>query len=707
MKKSLLLISIPAILALVACSPETSNVSSSSKEESSSSIESSLSSSSKEESSSSAESSSSSSATVSSEQSSQPSSEEAVKEYKIVIVAGEGSNVSIEGGKTSFLPGDEVTVAISVDDDHLLEDVLLDGRSQLLDGEGKLHLVIPNRDVEIETKTKARGDIAVTSVSTVDEDALPTDVASLKTMLEKAEEAEGKYLASVEVEALLDDTYSQALTTVYSNDVVVEDINTAESYSSHTDHSRVEKGIDGSYYYELSSSNALGEQRTNIAVTPIGSGEDEMSADAAEKNVTVPGVAASIVDAYFEGDYNYDIISDEKGDNRFNLAGAMASSVSQDKKSVTVSFEATNNSYLGYKTMSFSVTFDGDYFLSGADIEIATYSTSDYSSETGLDPEAVPESNEYIHLESVRDYRDEFEDKAVLSDYAMSDYDVEISYKQDEESGSHPMEENTVEASSVLSFVYLSKDANSYLIYPSFVGAKEEGMVDPETGRVLKEGEMTLLFDNGLGEIKEIKVTAVQPKPLKVSISADSTSGYVNEPLSFAAAVLPEAANQDIDVEIDSDNSTGEGTIATNGDGTYSLTATKAGTIRVVATSKLDGSKTAYLDFTFIEKPNYDAVYETMTTMTMAGESGYDSVKINFNGDGTGTCVYNYFGFTDYKSTFEWSIDKETLAVTISNVDGDCDFKSYTVTGNSKAEAVLNHFDDVTFALSPIAREEL
>ena len=685
MKKSLLLISIPAVLALVACSPKTSNVSSSSKEESSSSIESSL----------------------SSEQSSQPSSEEAVKQYKIVIVAGEGSNVSIEGGKTSFLPGDEVTVAVSVDDDHLLEDVLLDGRSQLLDGEGKLHLVIPNRDVEIETKTKARGDIAVTNVSDVDEDDLPTDVASLKTMLEKAEEAEGKYLASAEVEALLGDTYSQALTTVYSNDVVVEDVNTAESHSSHTDHSRVEKGIDGSYYYELSSSNAIGEQRTNIAVTPIGSGEDEMSADAAEKNVTVPGVAASIVEAYFEGDYNYDIIRDEKGDNRFNLVGAMASSVSQDKKSVTVSFEATNNSYLGYKTMSFSVTFDGDYFLSGADIEIAIYSASDYSSETGLDPEAVPESNEYIRLESVRGYRDEFEDKAVLSDYAMSDYDVEISYKQDEESGSHPMEENTVEASSVLSFVYLSKDANSYLIYPSFVGAKEEGMVDPETGRVLKEGEMTLLFDNGLGEIKEIKVTAVQPKPLKVSISADSTSGYVNEPLSFTAAVLPEAANQDIDVEIDSDNSTGEGTIAANGDGTYSLTATKAGTIRVVATSKLDGSKTAYLDFTFIEKPNYDAVYETMTTMTMAGESGDDSLKINFNDDGTGFCVFNYSGFLDYESTFEWSIDKETLAVTISNVDGDCNFKSYTVIGDSQAEAVIYRFGDITFTLSAIAREEL
>ena len=635
-----------------------------------------------------------------SDSSSPTESEEEAEKYALNLVSGTGSTLTVSDPAEDYLPGTEVSVAVT--DDYLLEGVYVDGQ-EVVPTNGKFKIVIPNHDVTVESKTVSRGDPSLVRVADFDESLKPTNVATLKNLFLKADEAEGKFTKSIDFVTFMDGLYQNLAAEVYSNDVMVVDTNSMSSQATQTDHRRVEIGREGNYVYEFDTRVNLGEARQSVDLYTIGEDEEaDVTSDEASKLITTAGLSSSIVSQFFT---EYGGLSDESNDNKY-LVKDLSSVIADDKKSIAIDFTAENVSYLGYFLMDFSATFDGNCFLTQIDITIDQYDINDYSlTDKVLSSDAEIIGTEYLRATAERGYREVYADKTPLSDFAMNDYEVIVSYKQDEESNSHVAVNNTVENSSTLSFAYRSLDSNVYLLTPEFVGAKEEDMID-ENGRILEEGKITLLFDNGIGDIKEVEVTAVKPKPITIDVGTEINEAYVGEPFTFAPKVLPLAADQGLKVAIDEEASTADATLNQGADGSYSLLASSAGTVVLQMASTADSKIVATYSVNFIEKPDADEIYRVLTTMTMYGTGDFDAnIRINFNDDGTGQYVYDEWGlgFNLSISDFTYTFDVATLTVAIN--DPDSTFITYTVVTNDTGVAGLS--GSTEFEVSAIARVDL
>ena len=381
---------------------------------------------------------------------------------------------------------------------------------------------------------------------------------------------------------------------------------------------------------------------------------------------------------------------------------------------------------MGITYYSLALTFDGDAFLTNFDASIEEYAYEDFDQATGKPiSEKNPTKEGSVHMDAVRGYKPYEVSPISLHDYAMDNYEVSIFYTQ-EGGEKQEVKNGEVEVGSTLSFQFLSSDSHPYLIKPTLVGAKEEGFIEESySGNyvVLKEGDFTLLFDNGVGEIKEISLHALTPKPTKISATLSSNSVFVGSNLTLSVNVTPTAADNSYKVEID-ESSLGEVTISKNEDNTTTLTGVSIGEVTLKITSLIDETVSTSVTFEVIQAPNYEDVLSTLLSSTMSYEDGgyseKDAFYMNFNEDGTGSYVYGTYEFDymtyDYAWSFEeivnfhYAIDENTLAISLTYDQepgyGDAKIHSISVLTNNTLEVSIVFYDspDDPFTLEASSR---
>ncbi len=227
-----------------------------------------------------------------------------------------------------------------------------------------------------------------------------------------------------------------------------------------------------------------------------------------------------------------------------------------------------------------------------------------------------------------------------------TEYDVNLQYIKYKEYKKYDVGEDNVVVGNSTLYPYLSNVKGSPLVEPQLVGSVEkDGLVYNEkdkTFTVNKLGDLTLLFDNGKGDMKEVKVTAEAPviNEMTLTLGKGGTNFFIEDGAQKVNAnILPSLASQDVTVEIT--KGTEFATLEKKEDGYY-VTPTAVGSVTIKATSNVDESKNKIIDVTFSHKPNLENLKTFLTTHTIFVQSDKwttDCGWINFNADGSGAYI--------------------------------------------------------------------
>lgn len=720
MKKYLLPLSVLTLLSLSACQPtSTSSLSSLSSNENSS----------LDSSSASKPSDSSTSSSDEGGEKEDPVIIEVDKTYALSTKPGEGTTIKLEteldaAGK---LPaGSEVVFEVELTGENFeLSMVRADGKELVPDAEGKYSFVMPRRDVAIETEAISLGEESIVATPDVTAEMIPTTASAVKDLLTKEKDLEGTYFQS--------GTYSHfggSYEENFSYDIVAgrNDVLHVSGYQLSSSNAAygapyfVERGIDETgKYYEYVKKGTLSSSTKNATETleteDILTSEDEegggVSQEQAKSLVSSYGFADIVLGEYFNED------SSEYRDFTRMDEAKITPVVAEDKKSFTVTLDGVHDTGYTLYLTTLSLTFDGTGFLTSAQATRDSY--SEYDEETHApNPGAEPSESETNSLTATRGYKKTIDRRIHLKDYAMHDYDVNVSYRLPNTYDSISAKDNVVENGSTLSFQIISRDDNALLV-PEVVRAEEEGFVEisytysGKEVKVLKEGTFHLVFDNGLGEEKTIELTSVKPKPTSVSGTLSSHTVFVNSSVTLTVTIVPEMADQGVTAVVNAEKSTGEADIVeTEEAGVFTVTGKKEGEVVIDLASTEDPSVTGSVTLNVKNPPDATALKETLTTKTMSGKesSSYEETYLyfNFNADGTGSFRIgsDYYGMTwEDVQSFTWSLDETTLDFTIT-----CDatryvFEAARALDNTSIEVDVSYFGSVdTYTLTATDRIE-
>lgn len=604
-------------------------------------------------------------------------------EFAVVETLGEGAKVEFVDKKETYLAGSEVAFrVVLLDERHAVESVSIDGKALHADEDGQYTFVMANRDVQLEVKTIVLGEEGLLNITPFTKETLPAvkDIAGLKAMIEGSFENSPKFFKEASFRT---STTSSSPTSDSYDYHIVAGINQVLN-------------LDGSYVsYSSPEVNVPVHNQTHIENGRLIESKSKVSYSGIEETVNILSIgaegdlteeeAASRVASY---DY-YDALKQNYLDSyAFTWSNAQfKTSVSEDKTLATVNVAlAEVDSYSGYVRMiDLDLEIDGDSFVHAVRVADDRYALDDYNEGTGLVEGATPlEESDFVY-EAIRGYKTPLEIRSDLDDYVMNDYDVTVI---SEFNGKKTFLKNggEVYGNSRLSFQFLCHDKTGhFLVKPTFVGVKEgEGYLGAYGNEVVKLGDFTLLFDNGLGEIKEVPMTAIEPLPTAISVTAASSSVFVNATTEVTVAITPSTASQSVKLEKGAD-SVGVDIVET-APGKYNVTPKEVGNVVLTASSLANPELTKNLTLTSIEKPTYDSINNLLKTKTFQekGVSYGEPFRVNFNEDGTGVLARREYSYDDYDyvmqySYFNYVLDPETLAFEITKKEGGS--LSYDVVG--------------------------
>ena len=99
------------------------------------------------------------------------------------------------------------------------------------------------------------------------------------------------------------------------------------------------------------------------------------------------------------------------------------------------------------------------------------------------------------------------------------------------------------------------------------------------------------------------------------------------------------------------------------------------------------------LEINVVEKPDYETVYNKLITMTLYNNQGGDINRFTLNSDGTGTHYNTYYGYTEVVSTFKWSLDAESMVMTITPDSTDGEYvASMTIIDSENVRVVTDRY---------------
>ncbi len=603
--------------------------------------------------------------------------------YQVSFNKSDKVEVSVTGLESDkALPGSEVTFTVTSQEEEILS---VDSSVAHLDYEnGVYYFTMPNHDVTIDVVSEAYGDPSILDVKDVDTTSLPNNVSSFTAYLEKSMAVEGTYFSSAHVvnnnfngtAAWYDYNVKAA-----KNDMVLISGH-KKNYLSDTMSTFYSKeiGRENDIYYNITSTTSLGSSANTITNDYVfkniisddaeAVGVNQIKESDAKAEYSSYQGATDIYNFFFSDKASYMLKEWVENPQSYNYyLKDMEKTISDDKKSIRFDMTGLYYDWSGTSIFNISLEFDGDNFMQNATISKTNYDSADCDSTTKipLDGKTGKLMGTY-NLEMTRGYKSTME-KTDISSFAMDSYDVSISYSINGEEKETDSNDVVVDNGSVLKFAFESNDDKATFVEPTLKKVEEgDDYVDLETLTVLKEGEFTLVFDNGFGTEKKIKIRSVKPKAVSISISAPS-SVYLNETANLTVAILPEKANQDVTFT-KKDTSVGDATITKNDDGTYAIQGVKLGEVSYTVTSVGNDEITEEFTFNVIEKPDAETFKNNVFTKTFYGESTSYKAVANFNEDGSGefkTASYSYY---EAVRTFHWTFDEDSLTFTITDATG-------------------------------------
>ena len=609
------------------------------------------------------------------------------KTYKVTLKVGLGSKITLsaEEGVNTFTAGTEVSFSVTLDNSDLtvLNEVKVGGKV-VNETDGLYTFTMPNKDVEIETVTTALGDGSLLTPSDVDETVISnlTSVETLTTFLEEtATKAEQTYI-------------NGGTATLSNTDVDKEEFdytfriglnNVSEYEGKYFENSRdvlgsVRKGVrgvEGDYYYEVKDNSASGKEgSTSILVddteTSVPSGSMKRS-DA----LAMAGTAGLTehVASYL---------------SKFSGVTPVVTKDSTNKYfTVSLNKIVAQSSFYEWKM---ELRFDGDNAITSALITQETYSKEDYDDASeAFKEDSVPVDTLTFSLNATRGYRRNIVPILDINDYVGTDYRV---FAVDSSNTVEVPENGDVEYGNNYSFCFKNNLDNPMLVEPKIKEVKsEEGVAtingDGKSIHLAKGGEFTVVFDNGLGELKEVKFNSVRPAVTGLEVSLSSSTTFVGSAVTLTVLPEPELADNSATVTV-KEGSTGSVEITDNKDGTFKLAATKEGACTIVVTSTENSKISTEVNLTIGEAIDYETVKSLLTTNTLYyryNDRGMiTEYYLNFNDDGKGQFRIDEYG-TGEVITFTYTLTENPIELAYTLDDEEATSNRYSLVGISIASS--------------------
>ena len=608
------------------------------------------------------------------------------KTYKVTLKEGLGSKITLsaEEGVKTFTAGTEVSFSVTLDNSDLtvLNEVKVGGKVAS-ETDGLYTFTMPNKDVEIETVTTALGDGSLLTPSDVDETVISnlTSVETLTTFLEEtATKAEQTYI-------------NGGTATLSNTDVDKEEFdytfriglnNVSEYEGKYFENSRdvlgsVRKGVrgvEGDYYYEVKDNSASGKEgSTSILVddteTSVPSGSMKRS-DA----LAMAGTAGLTehVASYL---------------SKFSGVTPVVTKDSTNKY-FTISLNKIVAEYIDFCERKMELRFDGDNAITSALITQETYSKEDYDDvNEAFKEDSVPVDILTFSLNATRGYRRNIVPILDINDYVGTDYRV---FAVDNSNTVEVPENGDVEYGNNYSFCFKNNLDNPMLVKPKIKDVKsEEGVAtingDGKSIHLAKGGEFTVVFDNGLGDLKEVKFNSVRPAVTGLEVSLSSSTTFVGSAVTLTVLPEPTLADNSATVTVKED-STGSVDITDNKDGTFKLVATKEGTCTIVVTSTENSKISTEASLTIGGALDYETVESLLTTNTLYYKDRYYGTELylNFNDDGKGQLRIDEYGKGEV-ITFTYALNENPIELTYTLDDEDATSSGYELVSVSIASS--------------------
>ena len=609
------------------------------------------------------------------------------KTYKVTLKEGLGSKITLsaEEGVKTFTAGTEVSFSVTLDNSDLtvLNEVKVGGKV-VSKTDGLYTFTMPNKDVEIETVTTALGDGSLLTPSDVDETVISniTSVETLTTFLEEtATKAEQTYINGGT--ATLSDTHVNKEEFEYTFRIGLN--NVSEYEGKYFENSRdvlgsVRKGVrgvEGDYYYEVKDNSASGKTgSTSIVVdgteTSVPSGSMKRS-DA----LAMAGTAGLTehVASYL---------------SKFSGVTPVVTKDSTNKYfTVSLNKIVAQSSFYEWKM---ELRFDGDNAITSALITQETYSKEDYDDvNEAFKEDSVPVDTLTFSLNATRGYRRNIVPILDINDYVGTDYRV---FAVDSSNTVEVPENGDVEYGNNYSFCFKNNLDNPMLVEPKIKEVKsEEGVAtingDGKSIHLAKGGEFTVVFDNGLGDLKEVKFNSVRPVVTGLKVSLSSSTTFVGSAVTLTVLPEPTLADNSATATV-KEGSTGSVEITDKKDGTFKLVATKEGACTIVVTSKENSKISTEVSLTIGEAIDYETVKSLLTTNTLYYRYNYYGMiteyYLNFNDDGKGQFRIDEYG-TGEVITFTYTLTENPIELTYTLDDEEATSNGYKLVGFSIASS--------------------
>ena len=633
---------------------------------------------------------------------------EVVKKFTLTTQAEEGTIITILNSQENYEAGTPVQFLVAVSDaSKELTSVTVNDKFISPVSDNMYEIFMPNQNSVIKTTTKSLGDSSIVNVSDVKEESIPTTTAELHETIQASILAESKYMAYATYDSTYEGSSVASLTldaVVYNDDVVFVDGRSLASYDSVAMpyYIGAERGIIDDRYYSFEKETRVEELTTEGTLLSIVPDDTEsllnsqISESEAKVNATTSGFTTRLLDSLF-GNKTESFLNENTSYGWKNFE--FEPSIAEDKKSYTLEVSGIMSEYSDRRTVSLIVEIDGDNFIRNASFVYNYYDKEDFDDETNAPlPGAEPTTVKEISMYQERGYRATAPEKTDIENYVMHDYDVNVSYKLDGQSEKKSVD-GVVENSSTLSFTFRNRDYSPVIFTPILVGSVEEGFITFVDSKpvVSAEGNFTLIFDNGLGELFEVPLKSVRPVPYSINVTM-ANSLFANAENLVTVAISPSAAAQDAKIDV-KEGSEVNANITNNNDGTFTVVPTSVGNGTLVVSSTVDPSISKEVKFTSIEKPTVEGIQSFLTTNTLlASISGWGNHYINFEMDGTGKYVC-FEGSKGEVVNFTWSLDSNTLEVTIvpdeNNKSGYYTLEGITDVTNSSATLKFGYYSQV------------
>ena len=634
--------------------------------------------------------SSNSGSSVSSDGSSEPDIIEVTKKVELTTQAAEGSTITVSttAENSEYEAGTLIEFSVTVDDANKeLTSVLVNDKLIAPTSGNSYEFYMPNQDTTIKTEVLVLGDESIVTSSPVDAESVPETVQELYEVLKASKTAESLYLQNASYSSTFEESYESLdlVGTVYNNDVVFIDGRYLQYESSDMlFYLGYEKGIQEDRYYNVETSTRVTSLEQSGTLQTIVDDETQTLTNnqIKESDATIEASTVGFVDRLLELTFS------ETDSNSFlstNSYGWLNVTMNTTTDASNLFYTATVNAVYNYSSsrnymISLDVVIDGDNFVKSAEFLYEQYAEDDWDTENNVAyDDAEPTAVQSIEIVQERNYRHTANQKLDLTQHVMNNYDVVTSYQLTGQS-TVVATDNVVENSGRLTFAYRQTDNKPVMFEPTLVGAKEDGFItfDEDDVYVNQEGTFTLLFDNGLGEIKEVSLTSVQPVPYSISATLPGNIVYNGETNVLTVAISPAGADQSATVT-KNESSTGDVTIQDNQDGTFTLTGVTNGSVTLDVASIVNPEIKTSITISVENAPNRENIMSFLTTTTLCGKvPSWGDHYVNFNTDGSGQYVC-YEGSKGEVVAFTWELT-EAFQIEIT-VDGDGVSGYYTLEG--------------------------